>query len=496
MKDHNMTQHFDPASVTVPQGLFLGDAQAIAGSGGDMEVTSPSDPNLRLVLNAASVDDVDRAVQAARVAQRSGTWISGGPRARAQVLRRWADLVEADANRIAELEAVVSARLYPEVIARDIKVVAGVLRYFGEMADKVDGSVTATSADSLSLSVHEPHGVVAAIAPWNFPIILAAWKFAPALAAGNAVVLKPSELTPFATLRIAELATQAGLPKGMFNIVVGDGRVGEALVRHPDVDYVTFTGSTATGARIMASAAETGLKPVSLELGGKGAHLVFDDVADLDRLAGLVARGITYNSGQVCFAGARLVVQKGVRDALLEKVLAHMAALRAGPTWEAATTLPPISTKAQANRIAGLVRGAMDAGATALCGGGVLEGPNDAAFFQPTVLHNVPRDNAAYVQEIFGPVLIVEDFTEPDEGAALASHPLYGLTSSVWTQDINRALNMARKIESGTVWINDWGRRMDFTSPFGGYKQSGIGKDMGRPGYEKYLKSKSIWIEM
>lgn len=491
-----MTRHFDPAGLTLPGGLFLGAAQATPGAGDDMRVISPSDPRLGFSLRAASADDVDRAVTGARKAQRGGTWVSGGPRARAAVLRRWADLVEQEAEGIAALEAVVSARLYPEVIARDIKVVAGVLRFFGEFADKAEGTVTATPASSLSLSVHEPHGVVAAISPWNFPIILAAWKFAPALAAGNAVVLKPSELTPFATLRIAELATTAGLPAGLFSVVTGDGRVGDALVRHPDVDYVTFTGSTATGVQIMAAAAQTGLKPVSLELGGKGAHLVFDDVANLDRLAELVARGITYNSGQVCFAGSRLVVQAGVRDALLERVIAHMAALRPGPTWEASTSLPPVLNARQLARIDGLVKGALDSGGEALCGGSPLEGPNDAAYFAPTILRNLDRRNPAYTDEIFGPVLVVEEFTDPEEGIALAAHPVYGLTASVWTQDIDRALTTARRIESGTVWINDWGRRMDFTSPFGGYKQSGIGKDMGRPGYEKYLKSKSIWIEL
>lgn len=491
-----MTGLFNPDALKLPQGVFLGDAAAVAGHGAEMIVSSPSKPSLQMVVHSASVDDVDRAVQAARHAQRQGDWVSAGPRARAKILRRWADLVEAEAPAIAALESLASARLYNEVIARDIQVVAGVLRYFGEMADKTDGTVTATAHDALSLAVHEPHGVVAAISPWNFPIILAAWKFAPALAAGNAVVLKPSELTPFATLRIAELATAAGLPKGLFSVVTGDGLVGDALVRHPDVDYVTFTGSTATGARIMAAAAETGLKPVSLELGGKGAHVVFDDVADLDRVAALIARGITYNSGQVCFAGARLVVQAGVRDALLDRIIGHMQALVPGPTWGKATSLPPVANAAQADRIARLVQGSLDNGATALCGGTRLDGPHDATFFAPTILRNVARDDPAYVQEIFGPVLIVEDFTDPVEAADLAAHPLYGLTSSVWTQDITRAVTMARRIESGTVWINDWGRRMDFTSPFGGYKQSGIGKDMGRPGYEKYLKSKSIWIAL
>ncbi len=485
--------YFDPRAISPIAGQFIGGQQV---SGGDAhDIPSPSDRSIVLSVDWATPDQVDRAVTTARKAWRDSGWGTTAPRDRAAILYRWADLVDAHADEIAALESVVSARVFPEVMARDAKVVSGVLRYFGEYADKIDGAVTSTPANSFSFTIHEPYGVVAAIAPWNFPIILAAWKFAPALAAGNAVVLKPSELTPFAAVRIAELAIEAGLPAGLFNVVQGGGEVGAALVRHPDVDYVTFTGSSATGARIMADAALSGIKPVSLELGGKGPQLVFADAPDLDRLAAMIARGITYNSGQVCFAGSRLVVERKIADQLLERVVGHMRGGRTGTTWDDGTTIPPIINTRQLDRIATIVAGAIEDGAEALCGAERIQGAG-TGFFAPTILRHVTTANRAYREEIFGPVLAVQEFDDEAEGIALANHPDYGLTASIHTADVSRAFRTARRIESGTVWINDWGRRTDFTAPFGGYKRSGIGKDMGRPGFEKYMKTKAIWLEI
>lgn len=484
---------FDPAGVTVSADQWIG-GEHVAGPS-VRDVQSPSDRSIMRKVSWASEAQVDEAVRNARSAWVASGWGTMPPRERALVLQRWADLVDAHAEGLAAIEALVSARIYTEVMNRDVRVVSGVLRYFSEWADKVDGTVTPTPQQSLSLTVHEPHGVVAAISPWNFPLILAAWKFAPALAAGNAVVLKPSELTPFSAARVAELAVEAGLPAGLFNVIQGDGAVGSALVRHPGVDYVTFTGSTATGARIMADAAQTGMKPVSLELGGKGPQLVFDDAGDLDRLAPLIARGITYNSGQVCFAGSRLIVQDGIADALIERVAAAMKDHRVGETWNEQTTMPPVISARQLERIDGLVQQSRAEGATAVCGGSIVDHPG-GAFFAPTILKDVPTDSCAIREEIFGPVLAVQRFGSFEEGIELANHADYGLTASVHTRDIGQAFRAARAVESGTVWINDWGRRTDFTAPFGGYKKSGLGKDMGRPGFEKYLKSKAIWVEL
>lgn len=484
---------FDPHAVEAPSEQIIG-GKRVPGAERH-EVPSPSDRRIVREVSWASPAQVDEAVVTARRAWRNSGWGTTAPRERASLLYRWADLVDAHADEIAQLEALVSARIYTEVMARDVKVVSGVLRYFGEYADKIDGAVTPTPRNSFSFTVHEPYGVVAAISPWNFPIILAAWKFAPAIAAGNAVVLKPSELTPFATARIAELAVEAGLPAGLFNVVHGDGAVGAALVCHPQVDYVTFTGSSATGARIMADAATSGLKPVSLELGGKGPQLVFADAPNLDKLAATIARGITYNAGQVCFAGSRLVVERGIADELLERVLVHMRGGEPGSTWDEGTTVPPIINARQLDRIDSIVRDAVDGGAEALCGAERID-RDHAGFFAPTILRHVSTGNRAYREEIFGPVLAVQEFDDWEEGIALANHPDYGLTASVHTTDVSRAFKVAQRIESGTVWINDWGRRTDFTAPFGGYKRSGLGKDMGRPGFEKYMKSKAIWLEL
>lgn len=483
--------YFDPHAVAVAHELFVG-GRRVAG---DIErsVVSPSDRAVTRPVTWASLRQVDEAVQAARAA--FPAWSALPPRDRASLLYGFATAVDAHAEELARLEALVSARNYGEALARDVKVVSGVLRYFAELADKVDGAVTPTPRQSLSLTMHEPHGVVAAISPWNFPMILSAWKFAPALAAGNVVVLKPSELTPYSAARLAELAFSAGLPAGVFNVIHGDGAVGSELVRHPGVDYVTFTGSTATGAQIMAEAARTGLKPVSLELGGKGPQLVFDDATDLARLAKLIARGITYNSGQACFAGSRLIVQRGIADRLLTLVVDEMRGLRIGPTWDNQATLPPIINERQIERIDGIVRAGLDEGAEAVCGARRLEHP-DADYYAPTVLRGMREDSRAIREEIFGPVLAVQEFNTFEEGVALANHADYDLTASVHTRDVSRAFKAAQAIQSGTVWINDWGRRTDFTAPFGGYKRSGIGKDMGRPGYEKFLKTKAIWLEL
>ena len=484
---------FDPKTVTPDGGLYI-NGKRVSGAE-TRKVASPSDPTIGFAASWASEDQVDQAVMSARRAWKESGWGTMPPRERAKILYRFADLVDEHAAEIARLEAIVSARIYSEATARDVTVISGTLRFFGEFADKVEGIVTATPRESLSMVVHEPYGVVAAIAPWNFPVILAAWKFAPALAAGNAVVLKPSELTPFATLRLAELAVVAGVPAGVFNIINGDGKTGAALVKHPEVDYVTFTGSSATGARIMADSAMSGLKPVSLELGGKGPQLVFADAPDLGKLAQVVARGITYNSGQVCFAGSRLVVERSIADRFVGLVADAMKGLRPGQTWSKDTGIPPIISQAQIGRIESIVSDSIAGGAEAMIGGARID-RDDALFFQPTVLRGVTPENRAYREEIFGPVLAVQEFDDFDEGIALANHPDYGLTASIHTSDITRAFKAARRIESGTVWLNDWGRRTDLTAPFGGYKRSGLGKDMGRAGYEKYLKSKAIWLEI
>lgn len=486
---------FDPLGLDRPTGLYC-DGRLQPVDGPVFEHACPSDARLSLAYATATEEDVDRAVRACRKAVRATGWADRSARERGHVLKRWADLIEAHAETLAALEAVSSSRPFGEAIVRDARVPAAALRTFASYAETHESAVTATSSSQLSLVTTEPYGVVAAIAPWNFPLILSAWKFAPALAAGNGVVLKPSEFTPFSALKLAELGTEAGLPDGVFNVLPGDVAAGKALVAHPDIDYVTFTGSSATGAAIMADAARHGLKPVSLELGGKGAQLVFDDASDLDKVAGLIVRGVTYNSGQVCFAGSRLIVQKNCKNALLDKIMERMGRLKAGPTWTEGVDLPPIINTKQMARISGIVDQARADGADCLIGGKEADTNPGYCAYQPTVLDGVGADNAAFKNEIFGPVLSVDTFDDFDEGIAKANHPEYGLAASVYTGNLDRALAASRQIDAGTVWINHWGRGEDMSSPFGGFKRSGLGKDLGRAGFEKYLKSKSVWVEI
>ena len=388
-----------------------------------------------------------------------------------------------------------STRPVKDVVNWDVPFTAEGIRFFAEFADKHGGDVAATQADQLGMVISEPIGVVGAIAPWNFPLVMASWKLAPALAAGNAVVLKPSEMTPFSALRLAELATQTGIPDGIFNVVSGSGgQTGAALVKHPDVGKVTFTGSTQTGAQIMASCALSGPKPVTLELGGKSPQVVFGDVKNLENVAAIVSRAIFNNAGQVCVAGSRLLVQRSVADALVEQINRYAGKVQPGPTWTSQCSFSPIISPAQGQRVAGLVEGARQAGCDILVGGDFFGDADSGAYYQPTVIGNIPAGSEICVQEVFGPVLTVQVFDHEDEAVALANDSAYGLAAGVYTSDIDRALRMTRRLQCGTVWVNRYGRSSDFIIPTGGYKQSGIGKDLGRQAYEANLRQKSVLI--
>jgi aldehyde dehydrogenase (NAD+) len=411
-------------------------------------------------------------------------------------MRRWADLVEANIGELARLEAAGSTRPIAQATAWDVPYLAETIRFFAEFADKHGGEVAATHPDQLGLMITEPYGVVAAITPWNFPLVMAGWKIAPALAAGNAVVLKPSEMTPFSVVRLAELAIEAGVPAGILNVVQGDGpTTGDALVRHPEVAKITFTGSTAAGRTIMATAAMHGLKPVTLELGGKSPQLVFFD-ADPELAAACIARSILGNAGQVCVAGSRLIVHRKLRDELIDRLSARMAEAAPGLTWRADTAYSPIISQRQLERVDGIVRRPLNAGAEAVVGGCPMPGAADGTFYAPTILAGVDEAMPAVREEVFGPVLTAQTFEDDEEGLALASHPEYGLAAGVYTRDISRALRAVRRLEAGTVWVNRYGRSEDLIIPTGGYKQSGIGKDLGRQAFEANLRIKSVLIDI
>lgn len=484
---------FDPNEVVAAGHHLIGGERVAEGD--HMAVRRPSDGRDHGEIPCADAGIVDRAVAAARSALPA--WTSLKPRERGRLMRRWADLIEQESEEIARLEALVSSRPIGECRAVDVPTAAEYLRFYGEYCDKVEGTITASGDDAVSMVLREPYGVVAIITPWNFPLILSVWKIAPAIAAGNAVVLKPSELTPFAITRVAELALEAGLPAGVVNVIHGDGaRVGRSLTTHPDVALVSFTGSTATGGRIMADVGASGIKPVSLELGGKGPQLVFEDCGDLDEVADHLAWGITRNAGQLCYAGSRLVVQRGVLDPLLERIARRMAALKPGPTWSLSTSLPPIISVPQADRIDRLVRQSASEGAHVAAGGERFD-LGGGAYYTPTLLVGLTPQMSGFREEIFGPVLGVQVFDDADEGLRLAQHPTYGLTASVFTRDGAKALRAAKSLRAGTVWINRWGRTADMmTSPFGGYGQSGFGKESGRAGVEGFTRQKSIWYEI
>lgn len=485
---------FEPGIVALPSGHYIGGK--LVGGGEALEVLRPSDGQRQGSIPDASDDVVDQAVSNARAAWESSGWGTCPPRERGRILRRWADLLDANAVELARLEAVGSTRPIRDALNHEIPFTAECIRFFAECADKFGGDAVPTRRDSLGLILPEPYGVVGAIAPWNFPLSMASWKCGPALAAGNAIVLKPSELTPFSTLRFAELAVQAGVPAGVFNVVQGRGAgAGAALVRHPQVRKISFTGSTLTGASIMSDAAHHGMKPVTLELGGKSPQLVYDDAGDLLDLANRIVRGFTSNAGQACVSGSRLIVQRGIAERLIDAVAGLVADFRPGLTWREATRYAPLISQRQAQKVDGAVRDSLANGAQARCGGDFFEHGLGGYFYQPTLLTDVRSDMLAVREEIFGPVLTVQVFDDEEEGLALADHPSYGLAAGVHTQDIGRALRATRRLAAGTVWVNRFGRTGDFIIPTGGFKGSGIGKDLGRQAFEANLRYKSVLID-
>ncbi|MCF1463158.1 aldehyde dehydrogenase family protein [Agrobacterium vitis] len=485
-----MTLSFDPDTIALPIGHFIGDT--LVDANGALDMYRPSDGKAYAGCPIANEDMVDRAVQTAKQALKTSQWGSVRPRERTLALTRWADLIEREAETLAKLEALSSTRPVGHLIAGDIAVTAEQIRFFAEMADKEGDALVPTDGDSLGMIMSEPYGVVGAITPWNFPVSMAGWKLGPALAAGNAVVLKPSEMTPFSSIYLAQLAVRAGIPAGLINIVLGDGAVtGNAITGHPDIAKVSFTGSTGAGQAIMGNIAHTGVKPMTLELGGKSPQLVFAD-ADLDKAAAAIAQSILSNAGQACVAGSRLIVERSVMEPLAQAIIAKMKAVKAGPTWDATTQYSPIISHRQRERIDSIVKAAIDAGAECLTGGDIMEG--DGYFYTPTLLSHVDQHSPAVTQEIFGPVLTMQSFEHEDEALALADHPTYGLCAGLFTRDLSRALRLTRSLQAGTVWVNRYGRSRDHILPTGGYKQSGIGKDLGREAYHANRKSKSVLI--
>jgi acyl-CoA reductase-like NAD-dependent aldehyde dehydrogenase len=476
-----------------PGRLYIGGEWSGAASGRTFATENPATEETLAEVAEASIADVNRAVAAARAAL-GGPWgreIS--PRQRGLLLWRLADLLERNAEDLARLETLDNGKPIFESKYVDVPTAIEALRYFAGWADKWTGeTIPVRGPFALAYTVREPIGVVAAIVPWNFPLIQAAWKIAPALACGNSVVLKPATNTPLSALRLAELAHEAGFPPGVLNVLTGRGsEIGAALVTHPGVDKISFTGSTAVGREIMREAAAS-LKRLTLELGGKSPNIVFAD-ADLDAAAKGAFNAIFYGKGEVCAAGSRLLVERRAHDALLERLLERTRRLLPGDPLDPETRLGALVSRAQRDAVLAHVERGRREGARLLCGGTALAVGGRGHFMAPTILDGVENWMLVAQEEIFGPVLAVLTFDEPEEAIELANASVYGLAAGVWTRDVGRAHRVAARLQAGTVWINQY-NWYDSGAPFGGTKQSGFGRELGRDALAYYTETKTVYV--
>jgi aldehyde dehydrogenase (NAD+) len=475
-------------------GMFIGGEWVEPASGEYFESDNPYTGQPWALIPRGNAQDVDRAVQAAHSAFNSPEWRSLTASKRGALLRALGDVLGKHALRLAEIEVRDNGKLLAEM-SQQTEYLRQWYYYFGGLADKIEGAVLPIDKpDNFTYTQYEPIGVVAAIVPWNSPLFLAAWKIAPALAAGNTVVIKPSEFTSASTLEFARVFEEAGFPPGVLNVVTGFGaEAGASLVDHPLVAKVAFTGSEATGKRIYANAA-SGLKRVSLELGGKSANIVFKDAHIGNAVKGVVS-GIFAACGQTCVAGSRLLVERSMHDEFVAKLVELTRAATLGDPMQPATQLGPVTNRPQLAKILDYIGIAKQEGAQAVIGG---KRPTDAAlqagwFVEPTIFTSVSNSMRVAREEIFGPVLSVIPFADEEEAVAIANDSTYGLAAGLWTSDLRRALRLPSRLQVGTVWVNTY-RAMSFMAPFGGYKQSGIGKESGQDMIKDYLQKKTVWL--
>jgi aldehyde dehydrogenase (NAD+) len=476
------------ATTTVERKLLLiNNEWRPASTGKTMEVVNPATEETIAAVASADSADVDAAVKAARAAL-DGAWGRMSARERGRLVSRMADRLMEKADAVARLETQHNGKPINESRHIEIPAAAECLEYYAGWADKVMGETIPVKGNHLTYTLREPIGVVAAIVPWNFPLLLAAWKVAPALACGNTVILKPASQTPLTAIALGEIAVEVGLPPGVLNVITGPGSsVGQALVEHPGIDKIAFTGDTSTGKAIMRSAADT-LKRITLELGGKSPNIVLAD-ADIDAAIRGATVGIFYGKGEVCAAGSRLLVDKSIKDEFIDKLAARTKKMAPGDPMDPKTRFGAIASKKQLETVLKYIEAGKREGASLVAGGERADiGTGKGYFVQPTVM-KISRE------EIFGPVLAAIEFADIDEAIARANDTQYGLAAGIWTRDIKKAHYVARRLQAGTVWVNTY-NVYDTAAPFGGYKQSGFGREMSAHALEHYTQVKSVWIDL
>ena len=474
--------------------LFINGEWRAPAAGQTIPVVNPATEEVIAEVASAQADDVDAAVAAARAALQ-GPWSRLSARERGRLLWKTGEKLLERGDELARLETLHNGKPIFESRQIEIPASAECFQYYAGWADKIHGETIPVKGNYLTYTLREPVGVVAAIVPWNFPLLLASWKVAPALAAGNTVIIKPASQTPLTALALAEVAAEVGVPPGVINVVTGAGAtVGQTIVEHPGIDKIAFTGDTSTGRAIMKGAADT-LKRITLELGGKSPNIVFPD-ADLDAALRGATTGIFYGKGEVCAAGSRLLVDKAIRSEFVDKLAARAKKMTPGDPLDPKTRLGAISSKKQLENDLRYIEVARKEGARLVAGGSRADiGTGKGYFLQPTVFDGVTPEMTIAREEIFGPVLATIEFADVDEAIARANDSHYGLAAAVWTKDIKKAHYVARKLQAGTVWINTY-NIYDTAAPFGGYKQSGFGREMSMHALEHYTQVKSVWVDL
>ena len=494
--DAKIDWHAQAGRLTFRDKAFIDGKFVDAASGETFECISPVDGAVLARVAAGGPEDIDRAVKAARAAFEKGVWADAAPKARKRVLVKFADLIQKNADELALLETLDMGKPITNARQGDLRAVAECVRWYGEAIDKLYDEIAPTPKSALALITREPLGVIGAVVPWNFPLLMAAWKFAPALAAGNSVVLKPAEQSPLTALRVAELAAEAGIPPGVFNVVPGFGETaGQALGRHMDVDAITFTGSTEVGMLFLKYSGESNMKVVSLECGGKTPNIVFADTPDLDAAARGAADGIFYNSGQVCDAASRLLVEDRIHDAFLSKVAALAKNYAPGDPLNEKTQMGAMVDGTQTKRVMNYIAKGKAEGASLVAGGQQVRSETGGFYIEPTIFDAVDNGMTIAREEIFGPVLSTIRFRTAEEAVKLANDSRYGLEANLWTNDLSKAHKIARALRAGTVTVNtrDGG---GIEVPFGGYKQSGFGRDKSLHALHKYTQLKTTYINV